>query len=595
MTETICHKLIERRQKHPNKACVKFVKNERWTEITWKDYVDQIEQIAAGLAQKGIKDGDRVAIYANTRVEWAMTDMAVLSLGAITVPIYPSSIPEDVEFILNNSETKILFCENRQIFERWLLVKNKCPNVQHVVSFESIQSKESNPISIMELKREGAQYLTGKEGFLQHNATKLKIDDLASIVYTSGTTGQPKGVILTHKNIMSEVKDVFNHVGVTDVDLSLTFLPFAHILARVEHFGHTYMGFTMGYAENIDRIRANLIDVKPTFMVAVPRIFEKIYNSMVTQAEASPTKKKIFYWALGIGKEVSQYRIQKKSAPFTTLLQYQVAKKLVFDKLAAKMGGRLRFAISGGAPLSKDIAEFFHAANLLIIEGYGLTETTAAVFANTETEFKFGSVGFPIGDVKYKLANDGEILVKSDKITPGYYKNEEATKDVFVDGWFATGDIGEMDARGFLTITDRKKDLIKTAGGKYVAPQKLENLLKLSKYVSNVLIHGDQKKYIVALITLNYENIESFAKANNISYSDKTQLASNKQVMALIRDVIADVNSKLGSYESIKNFAILPNDFTVEEGEITPSLKVKRKYCDKKYKDTIDKLYGTEA
>jgi long-chain acyl-CoA synthetase len=595
MNETICHKLIERRKKTPNKTSVRFVKNDKWVELTWKEYVDQIEQIAAGLVQKGIKPGDRVAIFSSTRVDWAMTDMAILAIGAIVVPIYPSSIPEDVEFILNNSEAKILFLENRLLFDRWILSKPKCSHIKEVVSFDGVQTKENGPIHITELKKEGSQHLNGSDGFLEQCCAKLKIEELASIVYTSGTTGVPKGVIITHRNIMSEVQDLFSHVGVNSSDLSLTFLPFAHILARVEHFGHTYMGFTMGYAENIDRVRANLADVKPTFMVAVPRIFEKIYNGMISQAEASPVKKKIFYWAIAVGKEVSRCRIEKRSPSLAILLQYQVAKKLVFDKLSEKMGGRLRFAFSGGAPLSRDIAEFFHAANLLIIEGYGLTETTAGIFANSEFEYKFGSVGKPIGDTKFKLADDGEILVKGDKITTGYYKNPQATKDVFVDGWLATGDIGHVDENGFLTITDRKKDLIKTAGGKYVAPQKLENLLKLSKYVSNVLIHGDQKKYIVALLTLNYENIEAFAKSGGISYSDKTQLVSNKQVMSLMRDVVAEVNSNLGSHESIKNFGLLANDFTVEAGELTPSLKVKRKFCDNRYKEAIEKLYGTES
>jgi long-chain acyl-CoA synthetase len=562
--------------------------------MTWAEYFEGVEQMAFGMRSLGVKPGDRVAIYSNTRPEWALADMAILSIGAVVVPIYPSSIPEDIEFILNNSEAKLVFCENRILLDKINSIKNKTPKLENAVTFDTVQSTDKWQLTLAELKKRGTAEKAADLSWFTQTMQKPKLEELATIVYTSGTTGTPKGVMLTHDNIMSEVIDALNHLGVTEQDSSLTFLPFAHILARVEHFFHVYCGYMMSYAENIDRIRANLVDAKPTFIVAVPRIFEKIYNSMISQAEASPVKKKIFYWAMGIGREVSKAKLEKRSPSLQTLLQYQVAKRLVFDKLAQKLGGRLRFSLSGGAPLSKDIGEFFHAAGLVILEGYGLTETTAGVMANSLFDYRFGTVGKPIGDVQVKIANDGEILVKSRKNTPGYYKNEAATKEVLHDGWFATGDIGEFDADGFLKITDRKKDLIKTAGGKFIAPQKLENLLKLNKYVSNVLIHGDQRKYVTALITLNYDNIESYANDKGIKYASKAELAENKQVVGLMRDVVADTNHKLASYESIKNFSLLPNDFSIDAGELTPSLKVKRKFCDKKYKDTLDRLYGAE-
>ncbi|MCB0394953.1 MAG: long-chain fatty acid--CoA ligase, partial [Bdellovibrionales bacterium] len=422
-------------------------------------------------------------------------------------------------------------------------------------------------------------------------AKKTEIDELATICYTSGTTGNPKGVMLAHRQIISEVVDVFDIMTVNENDRSLTFLPFAHILARVEHFGSLYSGFCAAYAENIDRIRSNLLDVKPTFFAGVPRIFEKIYNGVITQAEVSPTKAKIFRWSVKIGKKVSQAKLQKKTLPPQTLIKYQIAKKLVFDKLAEKLGGRMRFAISGGAPLSREIAEFFHAANLLILEGYGLTETTAAVTLNSPYDYCFGTVGKPLGDVEIKIAEDGEILVKSDKVMMGYYNRNDANTEVFQDGYFCTGDIGEITPTGFLRITDRKKDLIKTAGGKYVAPQKLENLLKISKYISNVLIHGDNRKYIVALVTIEVGEVEKFARENGVTTKNKSELVGNATVQRLIREEIARVNSQLASYESIKNFAILENDFTIESGELTPSLKVKRKFCDKKFSEILDSLY----
>jgi len=591
MDQTILHKLLERREQDGEKIAVHHVKNEQWTTVTWNEYYEQCDSIAHALQDLGVKEGTTVAIFSNTRLEWAICDMAILSLGGITVPIYPSSTPEDIEFILNNSTSSFIICENKQLLQRYLEVKEKCTTIKKAILIDNNLKSEQDHIKLVNLIETGSKLKSKNPNMLPSSIQKRTLSELASIVYTSGTTGTPKGVQILHSNITSEAKDVFAHIGVNESDMSLSFLPFAHILGRVEHWGHVYCGFAMGYAENIDRIRANLQTIRPTFMVAVPRIFEKIYNSMITQAEASATKKKVFYWALGIGKEISRHRVQKTSPSLATLLQYQVAKKLVFNKLAERLGGRLRFSFSGGAPLSREIAEFFHAAGLLILEGYGLTETTAGVFANNTFDYKFGTVGHPIGDVKVKIAGDGEILLKSEKITPGYYKNKEATNEVFKDGWFCTGDIGEIDDRGFLKITDRKKDLIKTAGGKFVAPQKIENLLKLNKYVSNVLIHGDQRKYIVALITLSYENIESYAKENNILYSNKAELVGHKEIQSLMRDWVSEVNQKLASYESIKNFALLKDDFTVESGELTPSLKVKRKLCDKKYKDVLDSLY----
>jgi len=594
MGRTICHHLLERRNQNPGKVSVKYVKNDRWTEMTWAEYFENVEQIAYGLKSLGIKAGDRVAIYSNTRVEWALADMAILSIGAIVVPVYPSSIPEDIEFIANDSQFRVIFCENRFLLDKINAIRNKTLKIEYTITFDTVQTTDKNQFTLSELKKRGAAEKINDLSWFTQNTQKTKLEDLASIVYTSGTTGVPKGVMITHDNIMSEVVDVLAHLGVTDQDSSLTFLPFAHILARVEHFFHIYSGYLMYYAENIDRIRANLLDAKPTFIVAVPRIFEKIYNSMISQAESSPVKKRIFDWAMSIGRDVSQARMEKRSPSIQTLLQYQVAKRLVFDKLAQKLGGRLRFSLSGGAPLSKEIGEFFHAAGLIILEGYGLTETTAGVLANSLFDYRFGTVGKPIGDTQIKLAEDGEILVKSRKVTPGYYKNEEATREAIKDGWFCTGDIGEIDKDGFVKITDRKKDLIKTAGGKFVAPQKLENLLKLSKYVSNVLIHGDKRKYVTALITLNYENVEAFAKEKGITYSNKGELAENRQVLNLMRDVVAETNHKLASYESIKNFSLLANDFTVDSGELTPSLKVKRKYCDNKYKEALDRMYGND-
>lgn len=584
---TICQSLVQKLETQGNKTAVRSVIDGKWMPLTWREYIEAVEEIAAGILELGVKPGDRIAIMSNTRVEWALIDIAALGIGAIVVPVYASNILDDMKYILNDSAAKILFLENVSLFQKWKSIERECGNVKNIISIEEV----GGVMSLSDLKKKGQSYRKAKPDFYKKSIETLSLQNVASIVYTSGTTGSPKGVMISHENIMSEIGEVFPHIGVNSTDSSLTFLPYAHILGRVEHWGHIYCGFTMNYAENIDKIRINLIETHPTFMVAVPRIFEKIYNSMISQAEASPIKKKIFDWAIAVGKEISHAKIQKTTLPMSTLLKYQLAKKLVFDKLSQKLGGKLRFSFSGGAPLSRDIAEFFHAANLLIVEGYGLTETTAGVLANSPFSYKFGTVGTPIGETQIRLASDGELLVKSKKNMMGYYNNDSATAEVMNDSWFATGDIAEIDSEGFVKITDRKKDLIKTAGGKFVAPQKLENYLKLSKYISNVLIHGDQRKYVVALLTVNYENIIALAKEKNISFSKKEELVKNPEVLAAIREVVADVNSRLGSWESIKNFDILAEDFTIEKGELTPSLKVKRKYCDKKYRELLDRLY----
>jgi long-chain acyl-CoA synthetase len=548
------------------------------------------------LKSLGVEAGERVAIFSNTRVEWAFADMAILGIGGVTVPIYQSSIPTEIEFILNNSEATVLFVENQALLEKWKSIAEKTPSVKWVISFEVTNSNDERLLQLGRIYEMGERQLSeNPDGFIE-SCENRSIEELATIVYTSGTTGVPKGVQLTHQQIMSEIADVFTILDVSEKDSSLTFLPFAHIFGRVEHWGHVHVGWMMGYAESIDRIKNGLLEIKPTFLVAVPRIFEKVYNGIVSKAEAQKSKKKIFQWALKIGLEVSDAKCSKRSIPLPTLVQYQLARKLVYDKLIEGLGGRLRFAFSGGAPLSKEIARFFHAANIYILEGYGLTETTAGAYVNSMYDYKFGTVGKAIGDVETRLADDGEILIRSKKVMTGYYKNESATNEVLSkDGWFATGDIGELSPDGFLRITDRKKDLIKTAGGKFVAPQKLENLLKLNKYISNVLIHGDKRKFVIALVTLNFDEINRLAAENGITTRDHAQLIRQNVVKEVIRQAVADMNSQLASYESVKAFEILPEDFTIESGELTPSLKVRRKFCDKKYAALIDKLYGGDT
>ena len=593
MSETICHKFVGSKSRPSKKPAIIAARNRLWFEVTWSEYYENAENLACGLSNLGIGPGDSVAIFSNTRFEWAVSDMAIMGLGAITVPIYQSSTAEEVKFILNNSEAKAIICETEALAEVYRKVADDCPTTKHLFVID-IKDPKGDEDSLENLMADGEDKAESEPKFFEDQCRQRKIDDIATIIYTSGTTGQPKGVVLTHKQIMSEVTDAFPLLGMSAKDRTLAFLPFAHILGRIEIWGHILIGYEMCYAESIERIKFNIQSQQPTVIIAVPRIFEKIYNGILGQIEINPAKKKVFEWALGIGKQVSKSRENKKSIPLHIAVQYRLAKKLVFNKIKEKMGGRLRFAMSGGAPLNKELAEFFSSIGILLLEGYGLTETTAAVCVNTTFDYKFGSVGKPIGDVRIKLDHDGEILVKSDKVMREYYKNESATKEVFTeDGYFRTGDIGVVDSDGYVIITDRKKDLIKTAGGKYVAPQKLEGLLKLNRFISQVHIHGDKRKYIVALLTLNEEAIRDYSKTENTNVS-LNEAHESPEIKEIVRKSVAEVNAKLASFESIKNFAILPGDFSIETGELTPSLKVKRKVVDQRYAEVIDGLYGLD-
>lgn len=576
---------------HPRPA-VRFAENGNWKEWTWPKYQSEIFKVSAGLVELGVKPKTRVAICAATRVEWALIDLATLSLHGVTVPIYPSNTAEEIEFIINHSEATVLFLETLAHLKSWKKIAPRCPQVEKVICFEKSATDEPTVMSwadFQELTNAVSQDQISK---VESSLSTLQLSEMATLVYTSGTTGVPKAAVLTHEQIMSEITEAFPMCGAREDDTTLTFLPFAHVLGRIEIWAHAYIGYTMGYAQSIDTIRKDLLTVRPTFMMAVPRIFEKIYSSIWAQLEMSPVSRKLFDWALKIGKSVSEKKLHRQNLSLPLILEYELAKKLVLNKVKEAFGGRVRFVVSGGAPINDEISRFFHAAGVLILEGYGLTETTAAICVNTPYNYRFGSVGRPIGDVELKIAADGEILVKSKKVMKEYYKNPEATKESLTDGWFHTGDIGEILKSGDLKITDRKKDLIKTAGGKYVAPQKLEGLLKLNPIISHSLIHGDQKKYIVALITLDQNFLTNWAEESGTTFKNWVELISHTEITDWVRRAIAQTNSQLAPYETIKKFTILPQEFTIENGELTPSLKVKRKVLDKKFKPQIDALYS---
>jgi long-chain acyl-CoA synthetase len=590
--KTICDFVLQMPERGDNSIALHMKQKDIWQKISWPEYYDRICSVGCALLMNGVQPGDRIGIMSNTRLEWSLCDYAVLGVKAVTVPIYQTVTPEDLQYILNNSEVKILFLENRSMYKTFLKVKEHCPTVQKVICFDLVRESDEGVATWNDFYALGKQEKPERRSDFEKLCSSTRLEDMATIVYTSGTTGLPKGVVITHQQIISEVGEAFTYVGARTDDVSLSFLPYAHVMGRIEHWGHAFIGFQMAYAESVEKVRQNLLEIRPTFLISVPRIFEKVYSAIYAQLGASQLKSKTFQWGLKIGLKVGELRMKKESIPLGLFAEYQIAQRLVLDKVKDAFGGRLRFAISGGAPIAKDIELFFHACGILILEGYGLTETTAAITVNTPFNYRFGSVGLPIGETQIKIADDGEILIKSHKVMKEYYKDPEATQNAFTDGWFHTGDIGEILPSGDLRITDRKKDLIKTAGGKYVAPQKLENLLKTHGFISHILVHGDNRKYIVALITLDPAILRQIARDKGISFQDDAALTQHPAILEMVRKAVADTNTQLASYETIKRFSILQKDFSIETGELTPSLKVKRKLLDQKYKKQIEALYS---
>ena len=566
-----------------------------WKTLTWKEVGQAVRELAAGLLALGRKKGDAVGILSASRGEWVHADFAIFSVGCVTIPIYPTYPADLIQYIVNDAGVRTLFVEDTTQLAKVLEVQGKMEGLEQIILIQAEAGKTPSPLvqTWEQLRRLGRDSLDRVRSELEARLAGGRSDDVATIVYTSGTTGPPKGVVQTHGNHMAALDSAAQTTSIAEGDIHLLFLPLAHSFARLEAFIGIHRGLTTAFAENIDKLRDNLPEVRPHFICSVPRVFEKVYAGVLAKAEAgSPLKKKIFRWAVGVGKEVSRLRQAGQPVPGLLAFKYRIASKLVFSKMQAALGGRLRFAVSGGAPLSREIAEFFHAAGILILEGYGLTETCPVLTNNREDKFKFGSVGLPLPGVEIRIAPDGEILGRGGNIAKGYFKKPDATAEVFLaDGWFATGDIGTLDEDGFLFITDRKKDLIVTAGGMNIAPQNIENLLKGDPFVSQVMVYGDRRPFPVALITLNPDELTAFAKAEGILTPDAAALTRHPRVVERVSRIVEERNAELQSYAKIKKFTILAGDFTVENGFLTPTLKVKRKVIRDKYQDALDQLY----
>jgi long-chain acyl-CoA synthetase len=590
MVETISQLFLNTVKSYVRNEFMLHKKEGRYQPISTQDFAGCVKFFSLGLKDLGLKAGEKMVILSDSRAEWVMADIGNLCLGGITVPIYTSLVPEQIKYIINDSDSKIVVFSDSLQWEKLKAIKSELKNVTHYITF--LPEAPEGALTFAQVMERGKKLDQGNPGLFEKMAQQIRPDDLASIIYTSGTTGVPKGVMLTHSNFISNVKACASVIDFSEKDTVLSFLPLSHVLERMVTFTYLYKGCTIGYAESMDTLAENLLEVRPHIMVNVPRVLEKIYSKVMDNVlRSSALKRKIFFWAVKVGREYAKRKLSRQPIPGFLQFKKNLAHKLVYSKILEKTGGRVRFFVSGGAPLSKDIAEFFYAMGLVVLEGYGLTETSPVISVNTFENLKFGTVGKVIPDVEVMIAEDGEILTKGPNVMKGYYKKEDETREAFKGGWFHTGDIGHLDEEGFVVITDRKKDLIVTSGGKNVAPQPIENLLKLSPYVSNAVVLGDRRRFISALVVPNFDKLKEYAKTNNIPFEANGDLTRSEQVLNFMQREIDHITPNLASYEKVKKIALLDRDFEIEKGEMTPTLKVKRNIVEERYKDIIDVLY----
>ena len=569
----------------------------RYQPISHRTVVERVRRTALGLRALGLVRGDRVGILSNNRPEWAIVDFGSLTAQLTDVPIYPTLPAEQVEYILRDSGAAAIFVSDAAQLAKVAEVRARVPGLRHVITFAPTRDGGAD-LTLAELEERGKTAET-PEAIAKYRRDALEVQphELATIIYTSGTTGPPKGVMLTHDNLFSNVEASRQVLPFKPNEISLSFLPLSHIFERMAgHYLMFSVGASIAYAESHETVPANLLDVRPSFVLSVPRLYEKFYARVLENAlAAGGLKRRIFFWARGVAERWSERVLNKRPVGVLLGIQYAIAQRLVFSKLRERMGGRLRVFVSGGAPLSPEINRFFYSAGLMILEGYGLTETSPVIAVNSPENFRIGTVGKPVAGVEVKIADDGEILTRGPGVMKGYYNNAQATADAIdSDGWFHTGDIGEL-RDGFLAITDRKKDIIVTAGGKKIAPQAIEGSVKTNKYVSQAVMIGDKRKFPVMLVVPNFEQLEKWAKRQNILWTDRSQLLASPAVKAKMERAVESSLSGLARFETPKKVGLLEHDFSIERGELTPTQKVKRKVIDRQYKELIDSLYEDEA
>lgn len=567
----------------------------KYVGISYSQFRRNVESFAMGLASLGIRHGDHMSIISENRPEWITADMAMMVIGAVDCPIYPTLTSKQIEFIFNDANVKIAVVSNQYQLNKVLKCRSSVRTLKKIIVMaDAIEIVDNDVLLFSDILRMGEGFGRENPSYIEHSLHQVKPTDIATIIYTSGTTGNPKGVMLSHRNIVSNATSAIQNIPIGETDLLLSFLPLCHSFERIAAYTLGLgCGATVAFAESVDKVAENMLEVKPTIITTVPRLFERIYGKIKRSVESgSPKKQKIFDWAVEIGRKYADARRHHNLNP-SLKLKHLLADKLVFEKIRARTGGNMNFFVSGGAALSRDLGEFFEAIGIKILEGYGLSETSPVITVNKFDDYKFGTVGKPIPGVEVRIADDGEILTRGPHVMIGYWNNKDATRDIIdSEGWLHTGDIGVFDAAGFLMITDRKKHLFVSSGGKNIAPQPIENMFAQSKFIDQFVLIGDRRMFLSALIVPDFDAVREYADMHKIPYTDIKELIDHPDIYKAIEKDIGTIQKDLANYERVRKFMLLQKKLTIEDGEITPTMKVKRKAIEERYRDIIEKMYS---
>jgi long-chain acyl-CoA synthetase len=585
-------RLLAALDRDPNAPVQLYKSGTEWLPVSAEEFIERIAALARGLAELGIQQGNRVALFAPNRPEWHVVDFALMGLGAVTVPIYSRESADRIAYIANDAGARVVFALGEAQARRMASIRGRLASVEHFVFAEAPADLPGD------FRRYEALVAARKPGDVaeyRRRVAQVSSDQLATVIYTSGTTGEPKGVMLTHTNLSSNVTDSFHeHRRYGPGDIALSFLPLAHVYERMMDYGYFFRGITVAYLEHMDHVREAMMEVRPTVMAAVPRFFEKFYaNIMERGHRTGGWRRAVFDWAIRVARESVPWRAYGKPVSPRVKLQWYLADALVYRKFRAGLGGRIRSFSAGGAPLARELAEFCWSVGVEVYQGYGLTESSPVISSNTPSARKVGTVGRPIDNVEVRIADDGEILVRGPCVMQGYFQKPKETREALEPGgWLHTGDIGYLDEEGFLVVTDRKKDLIKTSAGKFVAPQPIENQLKTSPFILNAAVVGDGRRFVVALIVPHFASLEAKALEIGLKLSSKTEMVVHPWVRHTIEGEVTRLTANLAQYERIKRFALLDHDFTFDEGQLTFTLKLRRRFIEQRYKDILDGLYA---
>lgn len=599
---TLGEMFVRSAARHAKPDALNYKRDGRWQPISSAEMIERGGRIALGLHSLGLRRNDRAAILSPNCAEWTLADAGCLFAGIISVPIYTTQAPPQVQYILADSGARVLFLQNAAAYERLASALDvKDTKIEHIIFLESEDARVADnalsALTLDELEERGRALRKAHPGLLEELMSAVAPDDLVTIIYTSGTTGEPKGVMLTQTNLISNLLAISHHLNFTDRDMALSVLPLSHVYERVAMYMNIHLGLTVYYAEALEKIADNLREVRPTLMIGVPRLFEKIYARARERAVAEgKLKTAIFDWAIATGKDWARLKLNRQHIPAWLTFKHNLASRLVYAKWRAALGGRLRLFVSGGAALPEEIGYIYAGAGMPIVQGYGLTETSPVIAACQPDDNRIGTVGRAIADVEVRIADDGEIQVRGPNVMRGYYNKPEATRAVFTDdGWFMTGDIGALDPQGYLRITDRKKELLKTSGGKYIAPQPIEQLIKASRFVNQVVLVGDGRRFPAALIVPDWERLRAYAALKGIDAREAADFCQHPRIINLFERQVEKLTTDLAQFERVKKIALLEHEFTIEGGELTPTLKVKRRVVDEKYRRVIDDLYKDES